>query len=210
MATHSSILAWRIPWTEARDRLRFMGSQRVRHDERLSMQAHTHAYTYRRRFIGVRGFPGGSNGKVSACNAGDTGSVPGSGRSPGEGKSNPLQYSCLENPMDRGAWWSSVHGVTKSQTQVSDFTFPLQVYIHIKLNRWAVHLKLTLHCKSTTLQLKNKVDTHFNVKHTSYRGHTTQSRPGELTLQGTERHRNLNNKLVCHSLARPPRKRQKH
>ena len=51
------------------------------------------------------GFPGGSAGKVSACNAGDLGSVPGSGRSPGGGNGNPLQYSCLENAMDRGTWW---------------------------------------------------------------------------------------------------------
>ena len=49
-------------------------------------------------------FPGGSDGKASACNAGDPGSIPGSGRSPGEGNGNPLQYSCLENPVDRGAW----------------------------------------------------------------------------------------------------------
>ena len=51
-----------------------------------------------------RGFPGGSGGKASACNAGDLGWIPGSGRSPGEGNDNPLQYSCLENSMDRGAW----------------------------------------------------------------------------------------------------------
>ena len=50
------------------------------------------------------GFPGGSEGKASACNAGDLGLIPGSGRSPGEGNGNPLQYSCLENPMDREAW----------------------------------------------------------------------------------------------------------
>ena len=55
------------------------------------------------------GFPGGSEVKVSACNAGDPGSIPGSGRSPGEGNGNPLQYSCLENPMNRGAWWVTVH-----------------------------------------------------------------------------------------------------
>ena len=54
--------------------------------------------------------------KKSACNAGDPGSIPGLGRSPGEGNGNPLQYSCLENPMDRGAWWVTVHGVAKSQT----------------------------------------------------------------------------------------------
>jgi len=56
------------------------------------------------------------SGKESTCNAGDTGSIPGSERPPGEGNGNPLQYSCLENPMDRGAWWAAVHGVARSQT----------------------------------------------------------------------------------------------
>ena len=65
--------------------------------------------------------PGGSEVKASACNAGDLGSIPGSGRSPGEGNGNPLQYSCLENPMDGGAWWATVHGVAKSWTRLSDF-----------------------------------------------------------------------------------------
>ena len=63
------------------------------------------------------GSPNGSAGKESTCNAedtGDSGSVPGSGRSPGEENGNPLQYSCLENSMDRGAWWATVHGVAKS------------------------------------------------------------------------------------------------
>ena len=67
-------------------------------------------------------FPGG---KASVYNAGDPGSVPGSGRSPGEGNGNPLQYSCLENPMDRGAWWATVLGVAKSRTRLTDFTFTL-------------------------------------------------------------------------------------
>ena len=60
--------------------------------------------------ISERGSPGGSDGKESACNAGDPGLIPGSRRSPGEGNGNPLQYSCLGNPMDREAWWTSVHG----------------------------------------------------------------------------------------------------
>ena len=64
----------------------------------------------------VGGFPGGSAGKESACNVGDLGPIPGLGISPGEGKGYPLQYSCLENPMDRGAWWATVHGVAKNQT----------------------------------------------------------------------------------------------
>ena len=68
------------------------------------------------------GFPGGSEVKVPVCNAGDLGLIPGSGRFPGEGNGNPLQYSCLENPMDRGAWWATVHGVTKCRTRLSDFT----------------------------------------------------------------------------------------
>ena len=59
------------------------------------------------------GFPGGSDGKESAYNAGDPGLIPGSGRSPGERNGNPLQYSCLENPMDRGAWQATVHGVAR-------------------------------------------------------------------------------------------------
>ena len=61
----------------------------------------------------IQGFPCHSAGKESACNAGDLGLIPGLGRSPGEGNGNPLQYSCLENPMDRGAWQATVHGFTR-------------------------------------------------------------------------------------------------
>ena len=60
------------------------------------------------------GFPGGSDDKEFACNTENLGLIPGSGRSPGGGNGNPLQYSCLENPMDRGAWWATIHGVAKS------------------------------------------------------------------------------------------------
>ena len=70
-----------------------------------------------------RGFPGGSDGKESASDAGDPGSIPELGRSPGEGNGNQLQFSCLKNSMDRGAWQATVHGVTKSPTQLSDFDF---------------------------------------------------------------------------------------
>ena len=66
------------------------------------------------------GFPDGSAGEESSCNSGDTrdaGSIPGLGRFPGEENGNPLQFSCLENSMDRGAWWATVHGVAKSQTE---------------------------------------------------------------------------------------------
>ena len=73
-------------------------------------------------------FPGGSEGKASTYNAGDPGSIPGLGRSPGEGNGYPLQYSCLENSMDRGARWTIVQGVSKSRTRLSDFTFTLLYY----------------------------------------------------------------------------------
>ena len=65
-------------------------------------------------------FPGGSDGKESTYNAGDLSLIPVLGRSPGEGNGNPLQYSCLDNSMDRGAWWATVYGVAKRQTWLSD------------------------------------------------------------------------------------------
>ena len=73
-------------------------------------------------------FLGGSEGKVSVFDAGDLGSVPALERSLGEGNGNPLQYYCLENPMDRGAWLATVYGVAKSQTQLSDFTFTFKLW----------------------------------------------------------------------------------
>ena len=91
-ATHSSILAWRIPWT-----VYSMGSQRVIHDWMT--------------------FTSGWVVKNTLANAADTGLIPGSGKSPGEGNGSPLQYSCLGNTMERGAWWAIVHGVTKELTQ---------------------------------------------------------------------------------------------
>ena len=135
MLTHSSILAWRISWTEEPGGLQPLGSQRVGHN--WSDLACTHGIykgEKKRKIIEEPwkcfyelnsfrlGFPGGSEVKASACNAGDLGSIPGLGRSPGERNGNPLQYSCLENPMDGGAWWATVHGVAKSQTWRSDFT----------------------------------------------------------------------------------------
>ena len=86
MATHSSTLAWRIPWTEEHGGLQSTGSQRVGHDRVTSFSLSL------------------SNSKGSACNVGDPGSIYGSRRSPGEGNGNPLQYSCLGNSMDGGAW----------------------------------------------------------------------------------------------------------
>ena len=83
------------------------------------------------------GFPSGSEGKESACNVGDPGSVPTLGGSPGEVNQNPLQYSCLENPMDGGAWWAAVHGVAKSQTRLSDFRFTF--HFHALEKEMATH-----------------------------------------------------------------------
>ena len=71
-------------------------------------------------FFYGRGFAGDSVGKESTCNVGDPSSIPGLGRSPGKGKGYPLPYSSLENSMNRGTWWATVHGVTKSQTPLSD------------------------------------------------------------------------------------------
>ena len=75
------------------------------------------------RFSDQAGSPGGSDSEESTCNAGDPGSIPGSGRSPGEGNGHPFQYSCLEKPMDTGAWRATVHGITKSPTRLSDSHF---------------------------------------------------------------------------------------
>ena len=73
-------------------------------------------------YIHTLNFPGGSDSRDSVCNAGDPGSIPGSGRSPGGGNGNPLHYSCFRNPMNRGAWRATVLGVAKSQTRLSDLT----------------------------------------------------------------------------------------
>ena len=85
-------------------------------------------------WVHINDFPGGPDGKVSAYNVGDLSSIPRSERFPGEGNSNPLQYSCLENPIDAGAWKTAVHGVAKSQTQLNDFTFFLSHKDH-KMSR---------------------------------------------------------------------------
>ena len=77
----------------------------------------------------IMGFPGGSDGKESTCNTGDPGSVSGSGRSPGRGNGYPLQYSYLENSMNRGAWQATVYGVTKSLTRLSMHTH----FLHLPL-----------------------------------------------------------------------------
>ena len=78
--------------------------------------------------------------KAFACNAGDPGLIPGLGRSSREGNGNPLQCSCLENPMDGGAWWATVHRVARSQTRVSNFTFTSDDQCQLQLLQFLVHL----------------------------------------------------------------------
>ena len=90
----------------------YMGSQRVGHDQATS--------TF--HFDNQMGFPCHSAGKESSCNVGDLGSIPGLGRSPGEWKGYPLQYSGLENPRDGGAWWAAVYGVAQSQTRLKQLS----------------------------------------------------------------------------------------
>ena len=96
------------------------------------------------------GFPGGLDGKESACNAGDLGLILGSGRSPGEGSGNLLQYSCLENPMDREAWQTTVPGISKSRIRLSDFTFILLLERKVMTNLDSV-------LKSRDITLSTKV-----------------------------------------------------
>ena len=82
----------------------------------------------------AQGFPGSSDGKEYACDAGDLGLIFGLGRCPGEGHGNPLQYSYLENSMDRGAWQATVHGVTKSWSSLSNFHFIFTPLAHLKIS----------------------------------------------------------------------------
>jgi len=109
MATHSTILAWRIPKTEKPGGVHGVAKIWTQLKQ-LSMHAP----------ILTLGFLGGSHSKESACNAGDPGLIPRWKRNPGEGNGYPLQYSCLENSMNRGVWLATVHGVGKSQTQLND------------------------------------------------------------------------------------------
>ena len=97
------------------------------------------------------------NPPATAGDARDMGLIPGSGRSPGGGNGNPLQYSCLENPMDRAGWWAMVHRVTKSQTRLKQLSRAqhTRMYVYVHLTHFAVHLKLT-HYKSNILQSKKK------------------------------------------------------
>ena len=122
-----------------------------------------------------KGFPGASNSKESACNAGDLGSILGLVRSPGEENGYPLQYSCLENSMNKGAWQATVHGVTKSQTWLSDFHFQHYVAFIFKpgdklltwiifrcLQQWRAWLCHTTDCYWVFIYLSLLLEYHNN------------------------------------------------
>ena len=98
--------------------------------------------------------PGGSDGKESACNAGNLGSIPGLGRIPGEGNGNPLQYSCLENPMGRGVWQATVHGVTESRTRLSNQHFSSPQILERKKLGQAAELDITSRCQHIIVPLE--------------------------------------------------------
>ena len=153
------------------------------YDSKCGMWISIH-YTYQ-----CAGFLGGSDCKASACNAEDQGSIPGLVRSPGERNGNPLQYSRLENPMDGEDWWATVHGVSKSQTQLSNFTFlPMCWYIksqqyfiilikyknvlkalcikhkQLQTNYLWLLLNRTLMCHSSELNRPSKISCDSNVE----------------------------------------------
>ena len=104
---HPGLISFRMVWLDPFAVQRTVKSLLQHHGSKASIIPHSAFFPW--------GFSGGSEVKTSAYNAGDLGLIPGLGGSPGEGKGNPLQYSCLENPMNGGAWWATIHGVTKSQ-----------------------------------------------------------------------------------------------
>ena len=133
-----------------------MGLQRVRYDWAINI---------------LRGFPGTWDSKESACNAGDVGSIPGWGRSPGEGKGNQLQYSCLENSTDKYVWWATVHGVTKE----SDNDWAINVSFFFNLiwgNHWVSFQQMRSHWIKMVgfSQASGACCKNFQLAETSYLG----------------------------------------
>ena len=157
MATHFPILAWRIPWIEKPGRLQPTGSQRVGNDwatNTFTLLFSTlwlirwillSSYSLYMRIFIVEFLLQLFSGKESTCNAGaagDSGLIPGLGRFPGGGHGNPLQYSCLENPMDRGAWHATVHRVTKSDmTKVNACRHMIELLKKVATNYILLHDK---------------------------------------------------------------------
>ena len=128
----------------------------------IHIYVYTHVYMYTHAYVCVyicthvhmlHGFPCSSVGKESACSAGDPGLIPGLGRSPGEGNGNPLQYPCLKNLMDRGAWGHAVHGVIKSWARLSDQHLLTYMHIYFPLRCWQrlINLKQVVNSGFTRL-----------------------------------------------------------
>ena len=112
--------------------LQFMGSQRVGHD--WATELNSMSFTVTMSFYGLPRWLSNKESVWSAGDAGHLGSIPGSGRSPGEGPGDPLQYSCLENPMDRGAWQTTVHGVTESRTRLKRLSTRAHALLYLRCN----------------------------------------------------------------------------
>ena len=161
MATHSSILVWRIPWTEEAGRLQSVELQRVGHNWVTNV-----LLSFKMCKVLSLGFPGSSNDKKSACNGGDLGLIPGLERSPGGGHGNPLLYSYLGNSMDRGAWRATVHGVAKSRTGLSDVPVPIICKSYII--KWLIQETLLLKIHSNLKQNKVKQSKTFVSLCTSF------------------------------------------
>ena len=130
------------------------------------MYVHTHTHTH--IYIGL---PSGSDGKASASSAGNTSSIPGLGRSPGEENGNPLQYPCLENLMDRGAWWATVHGVAKSQTWLH---FHFHIYLYILYIHTYIILSLLGTLKEIERAQEMKKNKQWNYKDTIVQKETSR------------------------------------
>ena len=114
---YSGLISFRIDWFDLPAVQGTLKSLLQHYSSKASILRHSAFFLVQLSYLG---FPYSSVGKESACSAGDPGSIPGLGRSPGKGNGDPLQYPCLENLMDKGAWWAVVHGVTRSRVRLSD------------------------------------------------------------------------------------------
>ena len=140
----------------------------------------------------MRSFPNDSDDKESACNAGNLGLIPGLGRSPGEGNGSPLQYSCLENPMDRGTWWATVHEVAKSQNMTERLTLSISDMTEITFQK--------PRAKANPLFGESHISTkhfHFKIKIKNYFWSQSSQRVASHWLQCFLKHFVLQLRLVC-------------
>ena len=136
-------------------------------------------------------FPGGSDGKESACNAVDLGSIPGLGRSPGEGNGCPLQYSCSENSMNRGAWRATVHGVAKSRTRLSLHAYhDIELLNYVTLDNLPHHsVSISSHLKWDKQHLQCKVTGKIDLPDNGWP--LSSSKKSSQLMQGSESRHNL-------------------